>query len=104
MNETFLSKLFSFRFSSLCGMLMAFYVFSLKTESRPLSFFLFNPKLYIVASLIAVSIRVLLWIVVDKGTLYELGSNFMRALEDCVIINLILLCTLSFLFLMTSML
>lgn len=102
MNGSFLCKLFSFRFASLCGIGMALYVFAQSTETRPISFFVFNPKLYIVASLIAVFSRVLMWIALDKGTLYELGNNFVRALEDCIIINLILLCTLSFLFLVTS--
>ncbi|MBQ4472549.1 MAG: hypothetical protein II942_04855 [Alphaproteobacteria bacterium] len=102
MNETFFQKLFSFRFVSLCGILMALYVFSLTTDAKPISTFLFNPTLYLVASLVAVAVRVLLWITVDKGTFYEFSHILWQTIEDCVIINIVLLCTLSFLFLVTS--
>ncbi len=104
MNESILSKMFSFRLVSLCGILMAFYIFSLRTEERPLSFFIYNSKLYIVASLIALAIRVLLWIVLDRGTFYEFGHRLKQTLDDCILINIVLLCTLSFLFLLTSIL
>ena len=104
MSDSFLSKLFAFRLASLGGIVMAIYVFSLRTEDRPLSFFLYNPTLYIVASLIAVSIRVLLWIVVDRGTFYDFSRNLKQAIGDCILINIVLLCMLSFLFLVTSFL
>ena len=104
MNDSLLHKLFSFRFVSLCGMAIALYVFSLKTEARPLSSFLFNPTLYLVASLVAIAVRIILWIVIDKGTFYEFSRNLWQTFEDCIIINIVLLCTLSFLFLVTSFL
>ena len=99
-----LPKLFSFRLASLCGILMAIYVFSLRSEERPLSFFLYNPTLYIIASLIAVAIRVLLWVLVDRGSLYNFGHNIKQTIGDCILINIVLLCMLSFLFLVTSFL
>lgn len=104
MNESLLHKLFSFRFVSLCGIVMAFYIFSLRTEARPLSSFLFNPTLYLVASLVAIAVRIILWVVVDKGTFYEFSHSLIHTLEDCIVINIVLLCTLSFLFLVTSFL
>ena len=102
MNDSFLHRLFSFRFISLCGIVIAFYVFSLRSETRPLTSFLFNPTLYIVSSLVAISVRIVLWIAVDKGTFYEFSRVLWHTLEDCLIINLVVLCTLSFLFLVTS--
>lgn len=104
MNESILSKLFSFRLVSLCGVLMAFYIFSLRTDDRPLSFFIYNVNLYIVASLIALAVRVLLWIVVDRGTFYEFFHRVKQTFDDCILINVVLLCTLSFLFLVTTIL
>ena len=104
MNNSLLHKLFSFRFVSLCGIIMAIYVFSLQTEARPLSSFLFKPTLYLVASLIAIGVRIILWVAVDKGTFYEFSHSIVHTLEDCVIINIVLLCALSFLFLVTSFL
>ena len=102
MNDSLLHKLFSFRFISVCGIIIALYVFSLRTEARPLSSFLFNPSLYLVASLVAIAVRIVLWVIVDKGTFYEFSHSLWQTLEDCVIINIVLLCTLSFLFLITS--
>ena len=102
MNDSLLSKMFSFRLASLGGILIALYVFSLRTDDRPLSFFLYNPTLYIAATSIALVIRVLLWILVDRGTFYEFSRNVMRTIGDCILINIVLLSTLSFLFLMTT--
>ena len=102
MNDSFLHKLFSFRFVSLCGIFIALYVFSLRSETRPLSTFLVNPTLYIVASLVAVGVRILLWIAVDKGTFYEFHRWIIHTIEDCIIINIVVLCMLSLLFLVTS--
>lgn len=102
MNESFWAKLFSFRLSSLCGILMALFVFSQRTEDKPLSFFLCSPTLYIVASLIAVAIRVLLWIIVERGSFYDFSRTIKRTIGDCILINIVLLCALSFLFLVTS--
>ena len=102
MNDSFLHKLFSFRFVSLCGFIIAFYVFSLRSETRPLTSFLVTPTLYVVSSLVAVAVRIILWIAVDKGTFYEFSRVLWRTVEDCIIINLVVLCTLSFLFLVTS--
>ena len=83
---------------------MALYVFSLRTEARPLSSFLFNPTLYLVASLVAIAVRIILWVVVDKGTFYEFSHSIIHTIEDCIVINVVLLCMLSFLFLVTSFL
>ena len=104
MDDSLLHKLFSFRFVSVCGMLMALYVFSLQTEARPLTFFLFHPTLYIVASLVAIAVRIIVWVCVDKGTFYEFSHSIIQTIEDCIVINVVLLCTLSFLFLITSFL
>ncbi len=104
MNDSFWHKLFSFRFVSLCGIVMALYVFSLQSEARPLSSFLFSSTLYLVACLVAIGVRIILWVVVDKGTFYEFSRSLVHTVEDCIIINLVLLCTLSFLFLVTSFL
>ncbi len=102
MKDSFINKLFSFRFITLCGMVMAFYVFSLTTEARPLSMFLFKPTLYAVASLVALAVHIMLWVVVDKGSTYDFSRHLTDTIQDCVIINLVLLCTLSFLFLLSS--
>ena len=102
MNDSFWHKLFSFRLVSLCGIIIALYVFSLTSETKSLSSFLFSAPLYIVSSLVAIAIQTISWIVIDKGTFYEFSHILGQTLQDCVIINLIVVCTLSFLFLVTS--
>lgn len=102
MNDSFLHKLFAFRFVSLCGIIIAFGVFSLRSETKPLSSFLTQPTLYIVPSLVAIGVRIVLWVTVDEGTFYEFHKLIMRTIEDCIIINIVVLCMLSFLFLVTS--
>jgi len=101
MKKTFVQKLFSFRFVQICGMVMGFYVFGLQSETQPLSSFIFRPSLYLVASLIALSVDVLVWLLIDKGTFYEFSHVIKNLVDDCIIINIVLLCTLSFLFLFT---
>ncbi len=101
MKETFVQKLFNFRFISICGILMGFYVFSLQSETQPLSSFIFRPSLYFMASLIAFFVDILIWLLMDKGTFYEFSHFVKKLVDDCIIINIILLCTLSFLFLYT---
>ena len=102
MSDSIVSKMFSFRLVSLVGILMAVYVFSLRTDNRPLTFFLYNPTLYIVATAVAAVIRLLWWIFVDRGTFYEFGRNILRTIGDCILINIVLLSTLSFLYLVTT--
>ena len=104
MKDGFLHKLFSFRFISVCGIIIAACVFYLQTDAQPLSSFVFNPSLYTVASLVAIGWHVFLWLVVEKATFYEFFRVVKDTFEDCIIINIVLLCTLSFLFLITSFL
>ena len=101
-SDSFLGRLFAFRFITLAGLIIAFFVWMLSSESQPVSTFLFSPDLYIISSSIAVSIRLLLWIAVDRGTLFEIHRFFGQVLQDVIIINIVILSTLSSIFIVET--
>jgi len=96
--NSFFSPFFAFHFITLAGIVIACFVWMISSESQPISSFLFSPNLYIISSLVAVSVRLLLWITVDKGTFFEIGRVFGRIIQDVIIINAVILSTLSSIF------
>ena len=96
--KSFLSPFFSFHFITVFGIVIAFFVYMKSTESQPISSFLFSPNLYILSSLVAVAVRILLWVLVDKGTFFEIGRLIGRLVQDVIVINVVILSTLSSIF------
>ena len=96
--ESFLSHFFAFHFITLAGIIIACFVWMISSESQPVSSFLFSPNLYIISSLVAVAVRLVLWITVDRGTLFEISHVFGRIILDVIIINAVILSTLSSIF------
>ena len=100
--DSFLGSFFTFRFTTLAGIIIASVVWFLSSESQPVSSFLFSPNLYLISSAVAVSIRLLLWIAIDKGTLFEIRQLFWKILQDVVVINVVILSTLSSIFIVQT--
>ena len=96
--DSFLGRFFAFHFITLAGIIIACGVWMFSTENQPISTFLFSPNLYIISSLVAVAVRLLLWIAVDRGTLFEISRVFWRIIQDVIIINVVILSTLSSIF------
>ena len=96
--KSFFSPFFAFHFTTLAGIVIACIVWSMSSENQPISGFLFSPNLYLIASLVAVAIRLLLWITVDRGTFFEISRVFWRIIQDVIIINAVILSTLSSIF------
>ena len=96
--NSFLSPFFAFHFITLAGIAIAFFVWMISSESQSVSAFLFSPNLYIISSAVAVAVRLLLWITIDKGTLFEISKVFWRIIQDVIIINAVILSTLSSIF------
>lgn len=96
--KSFLSPFFAFHFITLSGILIACFVWMISSESQPVSSFLFSSNLYILSSLVAVAVRLLLWVTVDKGTFFEISRVFGRIIRDVIIINVVILSTLSSIF------
>lgn len=103
MTQTSLFKsLFSFHFITIFGILIALFVANISNEIRPLSTFLFSPSLYLLASGIAVTVRVILWLMMDKGSMFEAGRIIRQIIRDVITINIVVLSTISFVFLINT--
>lgn len=100
--ESFFTPFFAFHFIPLLGMVIAIFVFGISSENQPLSSFIFSLKLYLISSLLAIAVRLLLWIAVDKGTLFEIKNIFWKIVMDILVVNAVLLSTLSFIFIVTT--
>lgn len=98
-NKSFLGAFFSFNLSVIAGIIIGLFVNMIATEVKPVSTFLFDPTLYIISSVSAASIRLVLWLTVDKGTLFEIRRVILYIIRDVIIINAVILSTLSFIFL-----
>ena len=100
--ESFLTPFFAFHFVPIFGIIIAIFVFGISSETQPLSSFIFNPTLYLISSLLATATRLLLWIAIDKGTLFEIKNIFWKIVLDIIVINVVLLSTLSFIFIIET--
>ena len=100
--ESFFTPFFSFHFVPIFGIMIAIFVFYISSETQPLSSFIFNPTLYIISSLLAIATRLLLWIAIDKGTFFEARTIFWKIVLDVIVINAVLLSTLSFIFIVET--
>ncbi len=98
-NKSFISPFFSFNLTVIFGIIIGIFVNEISTEARPVSSFLFAPTLYIVSSVLAASVRLVLWLILEKGTMFEIKHVFMYMLRDIIVINAVILSTLSFIFL-----
>ena len=100
--KSFLTPFFSFHFITLFGIAIALFVYMISNENQPISSFLFSANLYLLSSLVAVVVRILLWILIDKGTLFEIKNVIGRVFQDVIVINAVILSTLSFIFLVET--
>lgn len=104
MHQSLLRDLFGFRFANVCGLIIAMIVWGRTSELRPLSSFLFRPTLYLTAIIIALTFRILVWLIVYKGSFYEFGYHIRMMLKDCFIVVVVTLSCLGCLFLINSFL
>ena len=79
---------------------MGLWLFSVQTEQVPLSALLTEKRVYLVSFLIVFGFQVLLWIIVHKASLYDIGGYIWRILRDFVVINAVVLSTIAACFLL----
>ena len=91
-----------FRFIILAGIIMGAWLFSLQTEQVPLSALLTESRVYMISFLSVFGFHALLWIIVQKASLYDMGGNIWRIIRDTVVINAVLLSTVGTCFLLTT--
>lgn len=93
---------FSFNLSVIVGIIIALFINTIATEAKPVASFLAEPTLYVVSSISAATIRLVLWLVLDKGTLFEAKQMIVHMIQDILVINVVILSTLSFIFLVET--
>lgn len=99
--QSFFKSFFSFNLTILSGIIVALIIHFFSSETRPIWSFLFSPSVYVITSMVAITIRLFLWLTIDKGTMFVLGKVIKKAIQDVIIINVVVLSTLSFIFLIS---
>lgn len=98
LSRTFLS----FRFISVAGIALGLWLFSLQSEMTPLSSLLTEGRVYLVSFIIVVSVNLLLWVFVEKASLYDIGGYFFRVFRDTIVINAVMWSTAAAAFLLDT--
>ena len=97
--KSFLNAFFSFNLTIIAGIIIGCFINLISNEVKPVLTFLFSPTLYIISSLIAVTFRLVWWIAMEKGTMFEAKHVILQIIQDVIIINVVILSTLSTIFL-----
>jgi len=89
----FAKSFLTFRLIILIGIAMGLWLFSIQTEQIPLSVLLTETRIYLISFMIVLGFHVLLWIIVQKASFYDIGGYIWRIIRDTVIINAVMLST-----------
>ncbi len=100
--RSFFKPFFSFRLITLAGMGVGLWLFSVQTEQIPLSALLTETRVYFIPFLIVLGFHILLWIFIEKASLYNIGNYFWGIIRDTVVINCVVLSTVATCFLLTT--
>lgn len=92
----------SFRFSILLGLIMAFWLYASQSETQPLYSFLISSQIYLIAFLIILGFRLIIWVFIEKGALYNIKNMLINIVVDYITCILILLNTVGCLFLINT--
>ena len=76
--------LLSFRLATILGIWLAYYLNSISTEKQPVWQFVTWPYLYIILFFVVLGYRLLIWIVMDKATLYDVKGLVLRIFGDWI--------------------
>jgi len=95
----FMKPFLTFRFIILSGIILGLWLFSLQSEQVTLAMLLTETRLYLISFLIVLGFHVLLWIIVQKASFYDIGGYIWRIIRDTIIINLVTLSTIAACFL-----
>ncbi len=97
--KSFFSPFFSFNLTIITGIIIGCFINLISSEVRPVSSFLFSPTLYIISSLVAITFRLVWWMAMEKGTMFEAKHVIIQIFQDILVINAVILSTLSAIFL-----
>ena len=95
----FAKSFLTFRLIIVVGIVMGLWLFSLQSEQVTLGMLLTEARIYLISFLIVFGFHVLLWIIVQKASFYDIGGYIWRIIRDTIIINLVTLSTIATCFL-----
>lgn len=102
--KSFLKAFISFRFSTILGLIIALWLFVKQSETLPLSSFLASIQIYLVAFLIVLGFRLVLWVVIEKAGMFSLKNTLINIFIDYTTCILSVLCGCGCLFLLNTFL
>lgn len=102
--HSFKQSFLSFKFVIIAGIIMGLWLYSFHSEQLTLSALLTEKHVYLISFLIVFGFHALLWIIVQKASLYDIGGNIWRIIRDTVVINVVVLSTVATCFLTTTFL
>lgn len=100
--QSFKRSFLSFRFIILAGIIMGLWIYSAHSEQLTLSALLTEKHVYLISFLIVFGFHVLLWIIVQKASLYDISGYFWRIIRDTIVINAVFLSTTATCFLLNT--
>lgn len=100
--KAFFQSFLSFRFSILVGIAVAAWLYLMQSELQPLSSFLLEKQIYLIALLIILGFRISIWILIEKAALYNLKHMLGNIIIDCLTCVATLLSVSGCLFLLST--
>ena len=92
---SFFKSFLTFRFVIVAGIIMGVWLFSMQSEQVPLSALLTEKRVYLISLLIVFGFHVLLWILVQKASLYDISGYIWRIIRDFIVVNAVMLSTIA---------
>ena len=84
-----------FRFIILAGIIFGLWLFSVQSEQVPLQALLTDQRVYLISFLIVFGFHILLWILIQKASFYDVKGYIWRIIRDFVVINAVALSTVA---------
>jgi len=91
----FAKPFLTFRFIVLAGIIMGLWIYSLQSEQVALSMLLTESRIYLISFLLVLGFHMLLWILVQKASFYDIGGYLWRIIRDTFIMNAAMLSTIA---------
>ncbi len=100
--KNFLKYFFGFHFISILGVLVGMFLYYAQSETNPLSSFLTSPNLYVICIFTVFVIHFILWIFIDKSTIFNLKHRILNMIGDYFFLVFTTLGTVGSLFLLNT--
>lgn len=100
--NSFFKAFVSFRFSIVLGLAMGLWLYMTQSESQPLSSFLTSKQIYLIALLIVLSFRLIIWVVIEKASFYSVTSTMRNTVIDYITCIISMLSIVGCLFLLQT--